>query len=291
MFKDLMSMQSSALKVFPNCEQKAMLLKRQAFAMFSGELDQYHLYLPLIQERLTENLRTGQTPSVMAQMFLTFRVLLLKISPQHLTSLWPIMVTELIRVFVRLEKVLLEEVPKTLSKGGGARVGPQKNGPVVFSQNELDMYLSGCKFLDTALSFPPDRMPLFQMYRWAFVPEVDVDSYSGPGNSIMEGEQECRPHIVRVMEGLRYRFGEQNGAGEAMIPERLEFPLLTLRSISSITQLVPFLRVLGCSFRSRGTDPQPHPLPVAEYPAANSNVVLRKLEQVIEGEFLECLDG
>ncbi|XP_064183737.1 protein dopey-2 [Anguilla rostrata] len=293
MFKDLMSMQSSALKVSPNCEQKAMLLKRQAFAMFSGELDQYHLYLPLIQERLTENLRMGQTPSVLAQMFLTFRVLLLKISPQHLTSLWPIMVTELIRVFVRLEKVLLEdkEVPKTLSKGGGARAGQKRNGLVVFTQNELDMYLSACKFLDTALSFPPDRMPLFQMYRWAFVPEVDVDSYSGPGNSIMEGELECRPHIIRVMEGLRYRFGEQNGAIEAMKPERLEFPLLTLRSISSITQLVPFLRVLGCSFRGPGTDPQPHPLPVAEYPAANSKVVLRKLEQVIEGEFLECMDS
>lgn len=42
-------MQSSSLKLFPNYEQKAMLLKRQAFAIFSGELDQYHMYLPLIQ--------------------------------------------------------------------------------------------------------------------------------------------------------------------------------------------------------------------------------------------------
>lgn len=42
-------MQSSSLKLFPSGEQKAMLLKRQAFAVFSGELDQYHLYLPLIQ--------------------------------------------------------------------------------------------------------------------------------------------------------------------------------------------------------------------------------------------------
>uniref|UniRef100_A0A4W2G446 DOP1 leucine zipper like protein B n=1 Tax=Bos indicus x Bos taurus TaxID=30522 RepID=A0A4W2G446_BOBOX len=49
MFKDLMSMQSSSLKLFSSFEQKAMLLKRQAFAVFSGELDQYHLYLPLIQ--------------------------------------------------------------------------------------------------------------------------------------------------------------------------------------------------------------------------------------------------
>lgn len=51
MFKDLMNMQSSSLKLFSSFEQKAMLLKRQAFAVFSGELDQYHLYLPLIQGR------------------------------------------------------------------------------------------------------------------------------------------------------------------------------------------------------------------------------------------------
>lgn len=30
-------------------------------------------------------------------------------------------------------------------------------------QSELILYLSACKFLDTALSFPPDKMPLFQM--------------------------------------------------------------------------------------------------------------------------------
>lgn len=42
-------MQSGSLKLFTNVDQKPMLLKRQAFAMFSGEIDQYHLYLPLIQ--------------------------------------------------------------------------------------------------------------------------------------------------------------------------------------------------------------------------------------------------
>lgn len=45
----ILDMQSSSLKLFSSFEQKAMLLKRQAFAVFSGELDQYHLYLPLIQ--------------------------------------------------------------------------------------------------------------------------------------------------------------------------------------------------------------------------------------------------
>lgn len=48
-FLFILGMQSSSLKLFASFEQKAMLLKRQAFAVFSGELDQYHLYLPLIQ--------------------------------------------------------------------------------------------------------------------------------------------------------------------------------------------------------------------------------------------------
>ncbi|XP_015219301.2 protein dopey-2 [Lepisosteus oculatus] len=291
MFKDLMSMQSSSLKLFASYEQKAMLLKRQAFAIFSGELDQYHLYLPLIQERLTENLRVGQTPFVAAQMFFTFRVLLLRISPQHLTSLWPIMVTELIQAFVQLEDRLAEEeeISKHVSKANGTQAG-DGNGPLLsFSRGELDLYLSACKFLDTALSFPPDRMPLFQMYRWAFVPEVDVDEYAGPGSSYVEMDPECKPHVVRIMEHLYKRYGDLNGVSEASRAELLEFPLLTMRSISSITQLTPFLRILSFSFKGPGSASKP--MPVVEYPAAHSEATLKKLEQNIECEFLETMDN
>ncbi|XP_062861985.1 protein dopey-2 isoform X1 [Trichomycterus rosablanca] len=278
MFKDLMSMQSSSLKLFNSAEQKAMLLKRQAFAMFSGETDQYHLYLPLIQERLTENLRMGQTPAVSAQMFLMFRVLLLRISPQHMTSLWPIMVTELIRIFARLEKKLI--VDKEVSKNKRQ----EKNGLVSFPQAELDMYLSACKFLDTAVSFPPEQMPLFQMYRWAFVPEVDVDTYDGPGTTVLEEEEEFKPHLVKVLEGLRLRFGEQNGTVGGS--KSLEFPLLTLHSLSSITQLVPFLQTLCCSFSSSTHSAYPH----AEYPPSSIDSVLQRLELITQEDFLDGMD-
>lgn len=44
-------------------------------------------------------------------------------------------------------------------------------------------------------------------YRWAFVPEVDLNRYSGPENTLIEGEQECIPHIVRVLEGIQQRYG------------------------------------------------------------------------------------
>uniref|UniRef100_A0A672SWJ4 DOP1 leucine zipper like protein B n=1 Tax=Sinocyclocheilus grahami TaxID=75366 RepID=A0A672SWJ4_SINGR len=275
MFKDLMSMQSSSLKLFNSAEQKPMLLKRQAFAMFSGENDQYHFYLPLIQERLTENLRVGQTPSVSAQMFLMFRVLLLRISPQHLTSLWPIMVTELIRIFNRLQKTLLDDkVSKSKLRGGN-----DKNG-LLFPQAELDMYLSACKFLDTAVSFPPEHMPLFQMYRWAFIPEVDVDHYDGPGNTLLEGEQECKPHIVRILDGINRRYGSST--------DRVEFPLLTLRSLCSIVDLVPFFSTLCCSFNGSSAH-LPHY--AADYPPPSSDQVMKRLEHIIEGEFLDGLDS
>ncbi|XP_029979864.1 protein dopey-2 isoform X2 [Sphaeramia orbicularis] len=285
MFKDLMSMQSSSLKLFNSGDQKPMLLKRQAFAMFSGELDQYHLYLPLIQERLTEALRMNPSPAVSAQMFLMFRVLLLRISSQHLTSLWPIMVTELIRIFARLEKTL--QIDKEVSKLTKVVRG-DRNGPLNFSQPDLDMYLSACKFLDTSLAFPPEKMPLFQMYRWAFVPEVDVNRYSGPETALIEGEQECTPHVVKILEGIHQRYGALNGLSEESSTEYLEFPLLTQRSLTSITQLLPFLCTLCSSFQ--GGKPMPH-FPVADYPAASSDTVLKRLERITEEEFLDSMES
>uniref|UniRef100_A0A673AUK7 Uncharacterized protein n=1 Tax=Sphaeramia orbicularis TaxID=375764 RepID=A0A673AUK7_9TELE len=281
MFKDLMSMQSSSLKLFNSGDQKPMLLKRQAFAMFSGELDQYHLYLPLIQERLTEALRMNPSPAVSAQMFLMFRVLLLRISSQHLTSLWPIMVTELIRIFARLEKTL--QIDKEVSKLTKVVRG-DRNGPLNFSQPDLDMYLSACKFLDTSLAFPPEKMPLFQMYRWAFVPEVDVNRYSGPETALIEGEQECTPHVVKILEGIHQRYGVRSYSST----EYLEFPLLTQRSLTSITQLLPFLCTLCSSFQ--GGKPMPH-FPVADYPAASSDTVLKRLERITEEEFLDSMES
>ncbi|XP_034417506.1 protein dopey-2 isoform X2 [Cyclopterus lumpus] len=293
MFKDLMSMQSGSLKLFTNVDQKPMLLKRQAFALFSGEVDQYHLYLPLIQERLNEALRMNPSPSVSAQMFLMFRVLLLRISSQHLTSLWPIMVTELIRIFARLEKAMQLDLSKEVTKMAKVvRAAQERNRSVTFSQAELDMYLSACKFLDTSLSFPPERMPLFQMYRWAFVPEVDVNRYSGPETALIEGEQECTPHVLRVLERIQQRYGTLNGLSEESSTEPLEFPLLTQSSLSSITQLWPFLRTLSCSFQSPPPDSQPiSHLPVADYPAASADTVLKKLEYITEEEFLDSMES
>ncbi|XP_062956774.1 protein dopey-2 isoform X2 [Cynocephalus volans] len=289
MFKDLMNMQSSSLKLFSSFEQKAMLLKRQAFAVFSGELDQYHLYLPLIQERLTDNLRVGQTPTVAAQMFLFFRVLLLRISPQHLTSLWPIMVSELIQTFTQLEEDLKEEDESLRNSNKINRVKvsvPDGNGPSMgeIPQSELTLYLSACKFLDTALSFPPDKMPLFQIYRWAFVPEVDTE---GPAflSDLEENHQECKPHTVRILELLKLKYGEISSSDEVTV--KSEFPLLRQHSVSSIGQLMPFFKTLNCAFKTQSQLPTDAPGAPLHFPVTDNPSILKQLEECVEYDFLE----
>lgn len=290
MFKDLMNMQSSSLKLFSSFEQKAMLLKRQAFAVFSGELDQYHLYLPLIQERLTDNLRVGQTSIVAAQMFLFFRVLLLRISPQHLTSLWPIMVSELIQTFIQLEEDLKEEdeLLKNSNKINRMKVPvADGNGPLIgdIPPSDLTLYLSACKFLDTALSFPPDKMPLFQIYRWAFVPEVDTESPAFLSD-VEENHQECKPHTVRILELLRLKYGEIGKSDE--MTRKKEFPLLRQHSVSSIRQLMPFFETLNFAFKTQSQLPVDTPgAPALEFLITEGSRVLRQLEECVEYDFLE----
>uniref|UniRef100_G3TIJ5 DOP1 leucine zipper like protein B n=1 Tax=Loxodonta africana TaxID=9785 RepID=G3TIJ5_LOXAF len=293
MFKDLMNMQSSSLKLFSSFEQKAMLLKRQAFAIFSGEFDQYHPYLPLIQERLTDNLRVGQTPIAAAQMFLFFRVLLLRISPQHLTSLWPIMVSELIQTFTQLEEDLKEEVESLRNSNKTSKTKvlvPDGNGPLMgeIPPNELILYLSACKFLDTALSFPPDKMPLFQIYRWAFVPEVDTE---GPAflSDLEENHQECKPHTVRILELLKLKYGEISSSDEITV--KSEFPLLRQHSVSSIRQLMPFFKTLNCAFKTQSKLPADcSGPPCVEDLVTDSPRILQQLEESVEHDFLEHLE-
>ncbi|XP_038622014.1 protein dopey-2 isoform X2 [Tachyglossus aculeatus] len=290
MFKDLMTMQSSSLKLFSSAEQKAMLLKRQAFAVFSGEMDQYHLYLPLIQERLTDNLRVGQTSLVAAQMFLFFRVLLLRISPQHLTSLWPIMVTELIQAFTQLEEDLTEEddSAKTNSKVGRHKA-PGAEGSGEIQQNELVLYVSACRFLDTALSFPPDKMPLFQMYRWAFVPEVDTETPPLPSD-LMESHQECKPHVIRIMELLRRKYGDSNNVNQRMV--KCEFPLLHQHPVSNILQLIPFFGTLSWAFKTPNNHSQsPSESLSMDHLAGDGSRILKHLEESVEYDFLENLES
>ncbi|XP_031730365.1 protein dopey-1 isoform X3 [Anarrhichthys ocellatus] len=267
-FRDLMTRvavaQSSSLSLFTNrdaeLEQRAMLLKRLAFTIYSSEVDQYQKYLPDIQERLVESLRLPQVPILHAQVFLFFRVLLLRMSPQHLTSLWPTMITELVQVFLLMEQELTadEDISRTsgpsvagleATYSGGNGFSTSYN-----SQRWLNLYLSACKLLDLALALPPESLPQFQMYRWAFIPEASDDS----GLEVRRQgthQREFKPYVVRLAKLLRKR-AKKNPEEDCSTRTLSWEPghlMLTLYVIRSMEQLLPFFNLLSQVFNSKAS--------------------------------------
>lgn len=267
-FRDLMTRvavaQSSSLSLFTNrdaeLEQRAMLLKRLAFTIYSSEVDQYQKYLPDIQERLVESLRLPQLPILHAQVFLFFRVLLLRMSPQHLTSLWPTMITELVQVFLLMEQELTadEDISRTsgpsvagleTTYSGGNGFSTSYN-----SQRWLNLYLSACKLLDLALALPPESLPQFQMYRWAFIPEASDDSGLEVRRQGIH-QREFKPYIVRLVKLLRKR--AKKNPEEDCSTQTLSWEpghlMLTLYVIRSMEQLLPFFNLLSQVFSSKAS--------------------------------------
>ncbi|XP_045150418.1 protein dopey-1 isoform X7 [Echinops telfairi] len=335
-FRDLMTRvavaQSSSLNLFANrdveLEQRAMLLKRLAFAIFSSEIDQYQKYLPDIQERLVESLRLPQVPTLHSQVFLFFRVLLLRMSPQHLTSLWPTMITELVQVFLLMEQELTadEDISRT---SGPSAVGLETtytggNGfsTSYNSQRWLNLYLSACKFLDLALALPSENLPQFQMYRWAFIPEASDDSGLEVRRQGIH-QREFKPYVVRLAKLLRKRAKDKEEDFKTVIVEGLEMAkhqknleednsgrtlgwepghlLLTVCTVRSIEQLLPFFNVLSQVFNSKVTsrcaghsgspvlysNAFPNKDMKLENQKSFSSKARQKIEEMVEKDFLE----
>eukprot|EP00743_Colponemidia_sp_Colp-15_P009252 GILK01010105.1.p1 GENE.GILK01010105.1~~GILK01010105.1.p1 ORF type:complete len:2033 (+),score=370.69 GILK01010105.1:843-6101(+) len=78
---------------------KARAMKRLCFVLFSGETDEYVGFLPAIMEKIVESLRMPQATPLHVQVLLCTRLFLLRFGHQHLTPLWPVVLTELVRIF------------------------------------------------------------------------------------------------------------------------------------------------------------------------------------------------
>ncbi|XP_076619120.1 protein DOP1 homolog isoform X1 [Colletes latitarsis] len=280
-FRDLMNRvsmaQSSSISIFSSkeqeYEQKAQLLKRLAYVILCSEMDQYHKYMPEIQERLADSLRLPQViPSIQAQVFLCFRVLLLRMSPQHATSLWPVIVSELVQVFLYIEQELNADSDE-FSRHGSSHIkllsaldsswavnasnGLQAHG----HPHWLQLQLAAAKLLDLALLLPAHRLPQFQMYRWAFV--GDSAAGSSENNNL---SSDFVPHITRIAKLMDSKYKQDQSFVKAAPGELL----LTSNNIRSLQDLHYFFTTLS----RRSSDTQA-PLNITQ------------LDTVIEQDFLE----
>nr|XP_050849506.1 protein dopey-1 homolog isoform X2 [Vespula vulgaris] len=251
-FRDLMNRvsmaQSSGISIFSTreqeYEQKAQLLKRLAFVILCSEMDQYHKYMPEIQERLADSLRLPQViPSIQAQVFLCFRVLLLRMSPQHATSLWPVIVSELVQVFLYIEHELntdSEEFSshiKVISVLDSSWAINASNGLQAHGHPHwLQLQLAAAKLLDLVLLLPAHRLPQFQMYRWAFVGDAAVGCSNNNNLS-----SDFVPHITRIAKLMDNKY-KQGPPVPQITPGEL---ILTSNSIRSLQDLHHFFTRLS----------------------------------------------
>ncbi|XP_011692229.1 PREDICTED: protein dopey-1 homolog isoform X2 [Wasmannia auropunctata] len=277
-FRDLMNRvsmaQGSGISIFSSkeqeYEQKAQLLKRLAFVILCSEMDQYHKYMPEIQERLADSLRLPQViPSIQAQVFLCFRVLLLRMSPQHATSLWPVIVSELVQVFLYIEQELntdSEEFSshiKLLSALDSSWAVNASNGLQAHGHPHwLQLQLAAAKLLDLALLLPAHRLPQFQMYKWAFVGDAAAGCMDNNNSS-----SDFVPHITRIAKLMDSKF-KPEGPPPKRNPGEL---LLTSNNVRSLQDLHNFFSSLS---RRATCD---------TYVPINNT----QLETVIEQDFLE----
>jgi hypothetical protein len=125
---------------------RAKLLKRVAFLIYTGSRDDYYQHYPPILEKMVESLKVsvGSMQSyhqLMSSALLLMRVLICRSSQQNLGLFWPTIITELIRVFGG----------DYASENGG------KRDPLVT--------IEALKFLDYATVVLPES---FQIYKWMF---------------------------------------------------------------------------------------------------------------------------
>ncbi|XP_037956792.1 protein dopey-1 homolog [Teleopsis dalmanni] len=297
-FRELMSRvsltQTGSLNIFTSreqeYEQRAMLLKRLAFVIFCSEFDQYNKYMPEIQEQLANSLRLlSMIPSVQAAVFLCFRVLLLRMSPDHVTSLWPIIIAEMVQVFLSMEQELktdcedLSQQMRLLS-GMDASWSPNSSSNGINTQSSMVSWrlvqLEASKLLELGCVLPAKNLPHFQMYRWAFV-GTEFDAHEEI--SILNGNIEHAtamlstslyvPHIRRIARLMDMKY-----ANSSPIEQHRQHLVLHCQQISTLQDLHNFFNVLSV------TCPNSHNYANTEKEVANC---MLEIEEVLSRDFLE----
>jgi hypothetical protein len=113
-------------------------VRRLALCIISCDVDQFAGHITSIKEKIAELGRTVSIDPIHGEEYLLFRALLLRISPSHLTAIWPLMMTQITTLFT----MILEQ-----------------SGAV--SKEQLPLFFGACKFLDTMLVVNSED---FQLY-------------------------------------------------------------------------------------------------------------------------------
>eukprot|EP01134_Creolimax_fragrantissima_P003076 CFRG3076T1 len=236
-------------------ENKSRLVKRIAFVLYSGAMDEYYADLPAIMECIVECLRPPSSPVVQERVFLLFRIMLLRMSEQHLLPWWPTALTEVVRVLDRALQAC---------RAQACRAPPHpprsQTGTVLSDQKELNVLLGVCKFVDLVILL---SVQIFHMHQWTFVEEVVNSPVGCKCESESKDNDQCDddtqavvrkksgPNIgmfVAYMTRLSDALGVKSVHADVYVDEyvqKFRGPLLTMRTVSSVYDLAPFMSTVS----------------------------------------------
>lgn len=206
-------------------------------------------------ERLSEALKTPNSPQmvpiVLRSVFICFRVLILKFS--NLSALWPIIIHEVVQVsisniyffhllfrsgwfptaanFLVYHQILLQ-LEKQLANG--TKLDP----------DQLACALEVFKLIELLDNLPSDTLPLFQMYRWAFVPNCSTSTEENllENNNITNGFVPFLSKISLLVEDpfLLHSSGISCSNGPSLDKEKRINPS-KIRVLTSLSDVYDFL--------------------------------------------------
>ncbi|KAF7307364.1 Dopey-N domain-containing protein [Mycena indigotica] len=218
--------------IFTNREYEMLVrslnVRRLSYILFTGEKNFFLTLLPSIQEKLVDILRNVTAPIVQSEVYLCIRVLLCRLSAHNLTSFWPVLLTELYRIFEQLMTALPPD---------GAE--------------DLQLILSASKCLDLLLTLQSEE---FQIHQWIFITDT-VDAIYRPDECFPEAMLDQIAELVADLPVAESRDPPATNGLLTVSPaaNTLTFPngsqvarplrrpmLNTIRQIESIRDLGPF---------------------------------------------------
>jgi hypothetical protein len=233
-FPDLLSRvaTSPSANIFTNREHEMLLrslnLRRLALVLFTGEKNHFLTQLPAIQEKLVDILRNVPSPIVQCEVYLCIRVLLCRLAAHSMTSFWPVILTELYRIFEQI----IDSIPSDGSE-------------------DLQLILSASKCLDLLLTLQTEE---FQIHQWIFITDT-VDAVFRPDDWSPESMFDRLAEVVGSLPIPEPR--EPQGIGlstsasltfPAHSDRALRKPILSsIRQIDSIRDLFPFFSHVSIS--------------------------------------------
>ncbi|KAK6503333.1 hypothetical protein TWF481_008356 [Arthrobotrys musiformis] len=183
-----------------------LVLRRMTMLLLAAEKDYFAIYLQefegKILEVLSANAITSPSAATRCEVYLFLRALVLRTDSIHLTSFWPIIVSE------------LQNLLMSLSSTGAAKEGAQET----YTDGSL---LEGCKLLDTLLVVQPDE---WQLNEWLFITDT-VEAVYKPDYTVDVPSIALADYVSRELTESKARAKRSDSvdtmAGEASSSRRL----------------------------------------------------------------------